>query len=77
MSERFEKARSVLQAYIDEHFSGSVNAFALKKHLAQSELSKFLRGQKKRFSLGFATRLVEATDGEIKIEMLQPPRASR
>jgi hypothetical protein len=61
-----------LRRHIDTHYGGSVNQFAAEHRFSQSDLAKVLRGERTRFSVGFAYRIQVATRGDVKWTMWLP-----
>lgn len=62
-------AQAALRKYIDQQYAGSVSRFARATGLDQSDLSKLLRGVRKRITVEYATRIEKATNGVVPVAL--------
>ena len=68
-------AITALKAYIQEHYAGSVSAFARENKLDPADIGKMVRGMHGRGSkitVAYADKIEKATQGRVGIRMWLP-----
>lgn len=68
----------VLRAYIEEHYGGSVTAFARENKLDAADIGKVLRQQGnrgQRVTVRYADKIERATNGVVAVRLWIPVRS--
>jgi hypothetical protein len=69
-------AIAALRDYIEDHYGGSVSAFARENKLDVGDIGKIVRGQRgQRMTVRYADKIERATNGIVSLKMWVPVRS--